>query len=456
MESRGVIDFYTEIVLPQLQERLDSAFPEFGWKPDRNGWVATNEEHTHTSLGVRAERIVAHGPAPRGFLVHGGEPMLWTAYVNGGVTPRGAEFVRAVRDLGERAGVDLGPLDQAQPRDPRADLLGDFFELCQQELRGERGASARTYLEGRGLPAEAIDRAVLGLVPAARRTREVLTRAGYGGADLAEAGILADSRWPGRLCGAWRNQYGRVGTLWARTLSDAGAADSRYLYLRGASRTDLPPYGLSDVMANGPEARRDLVLVEGVMDLHQLRARGIENVVALGGLGVQSRTFERLARVGVERVTFCFDRDEPGRTAIARAVEQAARAHQSPAVEVLDPDLLAPAKDPDAFVRDRGPGAWRELLEERECGVVWRANQLIAEVAPDSDQRTRRAALARAGAWLGQLPARLALEVEDATWAVAERCGYAPEAVERAFRARFWGEPSRGRASHELAASREL
>ena len=83
-EQLSVTDFYTDLVLPALTERLDQAFPEFGWRRDARGWIATNDEHTHARLGVRAERVVAHGPAPRGFLVHGGEPTLWTAYVSGG------------------------------------------------------------------------------------------------------------------------------------------------------------------------------------------------------------------------------------------------------------------------------------------------------------------------------------------------------------------------------------
>jgi len=50
---------------------------------------------------VRAERVVAHGPAPRGFLVYGGEPLLWTGYVNGSTIPHGPDFVRAVREIAD-------------------------------------------------------------------------------------------------------------------------------------------------------------------------------------------------------------------------------------------------------------------------------------------------------------------------------------------------------------------
>ncbi len=59
-------DFYAEVVLPALAAHLDAVFPEFGWKQDARGWVATNEEMTHRVLGVRADRVVAHGAAPPG------------------------------------------------------------------------------------------------------------------------------------------------------------------------------------------------------------------------------------------------------------------------------------------------------------------------------------------------------------------------------------------------------
>jgi hypothetical protein len=152
--------------------------------------------------------------------------MLWTAYVNGGSVPRGTDFVRAVRELAERAGVDPSPLERPQPRDQRADLLREFFDLCRRELAGEDGAEARAYLERRGFPPEAIADSGLGVVPAPGVTRRLLERAGYRPEELKKAGVLADSRWPGRLCGAWRDGYGRIGTLWARSPDSAAAADS--------------------------------------------------------------------------------------------------------------------------------------------------------------------------------------------------------------------------------------
>lgn len=437
-ESR-IVDFYEDVVLPALASRLDAAFPEFGWRRDSRGWIATNEETTHRVLGVRAERVVAHGPAPRGFLVHGADPVLWTAYLNDGRVPRGVDFVRTVEMLAERACVDTSPLERRGPKDRKADLLESFFELAQHELASARGVQAREYLESRGFPPETPGRWGLGAVPS--NFVDDLARAGYTAAEIESSGLAADRRWPGRICGAWRSERGTLRTLWARTLEEGAEHGSKYLYLRGARRAGLPPYGLSEVLGLAFGERSDLVLVEGLLDVHHLRTRGVANVAALGGTGADSAAFERLDRLGFERVTLCLDRDGPGRAAAARAVDRAVRGTASPTLLVLDPKHLAPAKDPDSFVRSRGVGAWLEILGKRECAIGWRARELLVGVTPASSPLTRRDALARAGAWLGSLPPRYSLEQEDAVRAVAHACGYDALAVARAFRARFWREP---------------
>jgi DNA primase len=442
-------DFYTGSVLPALAEQLDRVFPEFGWRRDKRGWVATNQDTTHRLLGVRADRVVAHRHAPQGFLVHGAQAVLWTAYVNGGRVPRGEEFVRIVKELAQRANVDATALGYPGLHQRRAELLRSFSELCRDELMGDRGVAARAYLERRGLPGEAVGRSGLGLVPAEKRTSEALERAGYQEAEVAAAGVLADSRWAGRLCGPWRNQQGQIGTLWARTLETKPTREPRYLYLRGARRSLLPPYGLWDVLAHSIEARRDLVLVEGVFDLHQLRMHGVTNAAALGGLSIAPGVFERLSDLGVERVTLCLDRDAPGRSASARAVEQSGRARRSPAMFVVDGERMRPHGDPDSFIRAGGIDAWTALLAGRACGVSWRALEFTADVGPDSSLDERRECLTRAGAWLGSLPPRLSLEQEDAIKAVAERSGYSSAAVQRTFRARYWNahQPSHPRST---------
>jgi DNA primase len=328
-----------------------------------------------------------------------------------------------------------------------AELFERFFELARSELTSERGAKSRAYLEGRGLPVEAIENSSLGVVPPAATAGQTLLRSGFRQAEIDAAGILANPRWPGRLCGAWRTKWGSIGTFWARAVDENVASDERYLYLRGASWAKLPPYGFK-------RRTRELVLVEGFLDYHQLAAHGVDNVAALGSTRTTVQLFEQLSRLGVATVVLCLDNDNSGRDGTVRAVEHAVRARTSPAIYVANTDAIS-EKDPDALVREHGIDAWRKLIDRRECGIVWRVKEIVKDVGPDTTPR--RNALHAAGKWLGTLPPRLALEVEDAIRAASERSGYDPVAVERAFHAKFWAaEPERGEREPALHPTREL
>jgi DNA primase len=187
-----------------------------------------------------------------------------------------------------------------------------------------------------------------------------------------------------------------------------------------------------------PSDRREVVLVEGLIDVHHLRAKGFRTVAAIGGSRVQPAAVAGLRRLGFESVVLALDNDTPGRKGIVGAIDLITRSEDAPAVRVLEPALLADSKDPDAFVQTHGSAPFRALIDEAECAISWRARDLITGVTPQDDAMERRAALRRVGDWLGALPARYALEQEDAVRHVADQCGYSRAAVERAFRARFW------------------
>src|SRR3954466_6783905 len=93
-----------------------------------------------------------------------------------------------------------------------------------------------------------------------------------------------------------RDERGAVGTIWARSLED-GDASTRYLYLRGRIRTGLPPYGFSDALRLPFAGRRELGVVEGLVDVHRLRSVGFPNIAAAGGAHVQARAVTSLRRL---------------------------------------------------------------------------------------------------------------------------------------------------------------
>ena len=314
------------------------------------------------------------------------------------------------------------------------------------ELHGKAGTRARDYLRRRGLPAETLDRSGLGVVPPDVDTKRLLETAGYTQQEINHSGVLADRRWPGRLCGAWRDERSHIRTLWARTIHDADTA-AKYLYLRGAGRSNLPPYGLSDVLKLPRSDRRELVLVEGLLDVHHLRAHGLAHIAAVGAARINPDALANLTRHGIETVILALDNDQSGRDGLIRAIDRIILTADAPNLRVVDPNQLGTAKDPDAYVREHGIEAFRSLLTNADCATTWRALDHTRDITPDSQPLERRAALAHAGQWLGKLPPHLALEQEDAIRAVSKRCGYSTEAVQRAFRARFWRTPESQRLS---------
>jgi len=106
-------------------------------------------------------------------------------------------------------------------------------------------AAKRGLPEAPGLPVEAIERSRLGLVPSTDEARQALLRAGFRAAEITAAGVCADRGGPGGSA-VRGTRFRPPGTVWARSIGPQGAAAPRYLYLRGASRASLVPYGLSE------------------------------------------------------------------------------------------------------------------------------------------------------------------------------------------------------------------
>jgi hypothetical protein len=86
----------------------------------------------------------------------------------------------------------------------------------------------------RGIPAEALAGLASALRPP-RNGREQPARRRLREGEIAASGLLADTRWPSRNVGAWRDERGKVKTFWARALRRGSRAGSRYLYVRGAT-----------------------------------------------------------------------------------------------------------------------------------------------------------------------------------------------------------------------------
>ena len=357
------------------------------------------------------------------------------AFLNGGTSPRGADFVEVVRRAADLAGVDASPLERNltpeeenryHERERRRSLFETFLEQARSALLEDKGKAARAYLEARGFPEDCLKDLDLGLFATLADVKARLLKENFSADELEASGLLKDGRWEGRLVGAWRDRWGHVETFFARDLTGRADEGAKYLYRAGTRKEDLVAFGL-DVALKNEEGRRDLVLVEGVLDAVSLHRLGFRSVAAIGGAGreLSAKRWESLAAWGVRAVTLVLDNDEPGRTGTLAALENVSKGSNVPVVYVVDPAELAPHKDPDELVRKKGLGAFRSVLSKAQAGAVYHARALLGDATPGSPDRERREAVERV---LG-LRFRDPLEREDALRLTGERTGYSREAL---------------------------
>jgi DNA primase len=276
-------------------------------------------------------------------------------------------FPEAVEALAEMLGMEV-PRDAVHTDERRGEhdelyaLLREADQIYRAALRDSPQAIA--YLKKRGIDGPTAGRFSMGYAPAGWDT--ILKALGTSDARLAQlkvAGLLSENdggrrydKFRDRIMFPIRNVRGQIIGFGGRVL-DSG--EPKYLNSPETPvfRKGQELYGLFEAKRN-PGKPKEIIVVEGYLDVASLVQFGVENVVATLGTAMTNDNIKRLTRL-TDRVVFCFDGDRAGRAAAWRAME-AALPYGGGNVELKF--LLLPEKDdPDTFVRSRGADAFRAL-----------------------------------------------------------------------------------------------
>ncbi len=279
----------------------------------------------------------------------------------------GLEFLDAVRQLADAAGLDL---PQRTPGARRAqDRRGRLAEVVEAGiaharlmLTGRAGTAARDYLRGRGLTPADLDRFEIGYLPAARTgLLDALAAKGIDARLAVDSGLCAApedggapyDRFRDRVTFPIRDGRGRAVSLGGRAMSP----DARAKYLNGP-QTELFDKGRT--LYNQRAARlavgkgAPLILAEGYMDVIALARAGLDGAVAPLGTAITETQLAMLWKMAEEPVV-ALDGDGAGLRSAMRLMDLA--------LPLLAPGrslrfaLLPPGKDPDDLLREGGPAA---------------------------------------------------------------------------------------------------
>lgn len=272
----------------------------------------------------------------------------------------GIEFKEALKLLAEQAGVELPrgmSGENKEKKDRLLEINGKTAELFVVELG--KNKKALDYLVERGLKQETITEWQIGYAPDSFDwLNKKLLEDSYLVRELAEAGVVGlkelageelYDRFRGRVMFPICDSRSRVVAFTGRIL-DSG--EPKYL-----NSPESPIFTKGAILFGLNKARdairkeKQVIIVEGQMDVIMCHQIGFTNVVASSGTALTETHLQMLKKI-TDKVIFAFDSDQAGIDSTRRALELAIRLDLTAEVINLngfkDPDE-AIQKDPQIF-----------------------------------------------------------------------------------------------------------
>lgn len=276
------------------------------------------------------------------------------------------DYVEAVKLLAARAGMTL-PEEEDKVGEQRRRILeinkatARFFYA--QLMEPETGRAARAYWLGRGLTPATIKSFGLGYAPDSfRALRDHLRAKGYSDADMLEARVVSRSE-KGNVFDVFRNRVmtpifdlrGNVIAFGGRVMDDSKPKyiNSPETLVYKKSRT----FFALNYAKKSPERR--YIVCEGYMDVMAMHQAGFTTAVAGCGTALTADHVKLISQYADEAV-LCYDSDEAGQKATARAIELFKDSGVKLTVLNIPRER---AKDPDEFIRKFGGEAFKMLLD---------------------------------------------------------------------------------------------
>ena len=337
-------------------------------------------------------------------------------------------FPEAVEFLARRAGMELPEDGEREVRDRRERLLALNKEAARWfygELQKPSGLPAQDYIRKRQISPAMVKSFGLGFAPDSfYALTDAMHDKGFQDFELIDAGLANANKSGKGVHDVFRNRLmfpvidvrGNVIGFSGRILGDG---EPKYLNTRETpvfnKSRNLFALNLAKKSKNGY-----ILLAEGNIDVVSLHQAGFDSAVASLGTSLTPEQSRLIARYTNE-VVIAYDNDAAGQKAAQRAIG---------ILEPLDLKVkvlrMEGAKDPDEFIRTRGPDAFSNLLSSSENHVEF----LLDKAARGKDlslPEGRVAFLKEAAAVISELGSPVEREVY--AMRAAEKAGVSRDAV---------------------------
>ncbi len=333
----------------------------------------------------------------------------------------GWSFPETVRHMAGRVGVEIPEEDpeeaaeqrkRRQARELYRNVMNTARDYYEEQLWGEAGGHARTYLEQRGIGQETARVFRMGYAPGGwQNLLDALAVKGINAALVERAGMAVSRQSSGSYDRFRERVMFPVIDIWGHTLAFGGRVfiegDEAPKYINSSETRFYTKgrqlFGLH-AAKKGIQREEAALLVEGNFDVIALHAFGVDNAVAPMGTAfteAQARLLKRYTR----HVVIAFDGDSAGEEATARCLESCEIAGLKASVVRFEK-----GDDPDTFVRREGAQALKAMAAEAEALVAWSINRVlpISKGGMSAPIEERMGALEQAAAILDKVQDKIA------------------------------------------------
>ncbi len=292
-------------------------------------------------------------------------------------------FPEALKLLAERAGVKLPEetySEEAKRRESRRQQLlavnKEAAKFYYYQLRGERGAKAREYLDKRALSNETRKSFGLGFAPV--RGEELLLylrQKGFTDDLIRDAGLAKADERRGTVTQFWNRVMFPIQDVNHRVIGFGGrimGTDDKGPKYLNSPETEIFDksrnlYGMN--LARSSRAG-NMILCEGYMDVISMHQAGFTQAVA--SLGTAFTPGQAgLIKKYTKEVLLAYDSDGAGVKAALRAIGILRDAGMSG--KIIN---MSPYKDPDEFMKNLGKEAFQERIEHAENSFLFEIRML--------------------------------------------------------------------------------
>jgi DNA primase len=301
----------------------------------------------------------------------------------------GLEFPDAVRFLAARAGMQVpeqGEADRqaAQHRERLYALCRDAARYFYSMLWLPENSDVQQYFLKRGLRRRVMNQFGLGYAPDSfHALMDAMAAKGYTREELLDAGLVSRSE-KGHLYDRFRNRVmfpiidvrGNVIAFGGRVMDD-----SKPKYLNSPETPIFHKSRNLFALNLAKKTRSEyFILAEGYMDVIALHQAGFDSAVASLGTSLTEEQARMIAR-HTGQIVISYDADGAGQSAAQRAIDILKKCDLQ--VRVLK---IPGAKDPDEFIREKGPDAFRAMIERSENHNAYRLEQIAAKYDLEDDE----------------------------------------------------------------------